>query len=139
VIAWNKNNEAKEKINIFSLRGLWQFIPQSRLPVLTVYRNKGAKDITKRFKASHLPVLMRREDAQPYKFNAKSEDKATRYFIQGEFALIHEKQAFGYRRDLDSPTLEAPRYKKPIKLEAGNKVKAVKSKPGKKKKAITTK
>ena len=116
VIAWNEKNEAREHINLFTLKGFWQFIPQSRLPVLTIYRNKGSKDVTNKFKASHLPVLMRREDVQPYRYN-KADEKPTRYFIQGQFTLVHAKQAFGYRNDLEKPSLEAPKFKKPLKAE----------------------
>jgi hypothetical protein len=116
VISWNKFNEKKEPLNLFSLKGFWQFIPQSRLPVLTVYRNKGCKDVMNKFKPTHLPVLMRRDDVQPYRYN-KADEKPSKYFIQGEFTLIHAKQAFGYKSDLDKPSLEAPKYKRPVKEE----------------------
>jgi len=122
VIAWNKKNENQEHLNLFTLKGFWQFIPQSRLPVLTIYRNKGSVDVTNKFKASHLPVLMRREDVQPYRYN-KTDDKPSRYFIQGEFTFIPSKQAFGYRNDIEKPSLEAPKYKKPVKPDTKTEVK----------------
>ena len=117
VVSWQDENEKKEAINSFTLKGLWQFIPQSRLPVLTVYRNKKSIDVTNRYKANHLPVLMRREDCRPYRFS-KNETKESiqRYFIQGEFAYLPDRQAFGHKGDHSSPVTDTPRYKKPQKF-----------------------
>jgi hypothetical protein len=117
VVSWQEKNDKNEAINSFTLKGLWQFIPQSRLPVLTVYRNKKAQDVTNRYKANHLPVLMRRDDCSPYRYTKnESKESIQRYFIQGEFTYLPERQAFGYKRDYFVPGTESPRYKKPNKL-----------------------
>jgi hypothetical protein len=117
VVAWQDDNKNNELINNFRIKGLWQFIPQSRLPVLTVYRNPKAQDITNRYKATHLPVLMRREDCSPYRYvKQDSNESVQKYFIQGEFTYLPERQAFGYKKDFASPVDKSPRYKKPNKL-----------------------
>ena len=74
-----------EKINDepkgFVLRGIWQYIPFSKSPVITIYRNRAQKEFFKRLKGSgqfnfakprHIPVVW---DApvEPFKFNPRAE------------------------------------------------------------------
>lgn len=120
VVAWSENNQWEEEPGQFIFRGVWQFIPQVRVPVLSVYRNHGVEDPTGKFKAVHLPVLMRREDgSNPFKFNPRieKENLPPRYFIQGKFRFIPTKSAWGWMEDLEAPTTDIPWYKKPVKAD----------------------
>jgi hypothetical protein len=118
LIGWNEVNPFEENSGIFRFRGVWQFVPQSRSPVVTVYRNKGAIDPKEKFKAAHLPVMMRREDGvNPFRFNPKvpKEKLPPRYFVQALFKFIPSRNCWGWVEDLEPPTAEIPRYKKPVK------------------------
>lgn len=120
VVAWAEENQWSEP-GVYIFRGIWQFVPQVRTPVISIYRNRGSKDYTEKFKASHLPILMRREDeAIPFRFNPKikKEDLPLRWFIQAKFKFIPSKNCWGWLEDVEPPTQEIPRYKKPIKAEA---------------------
>ena len=119
VAAWEEQNSWGEEPGMFKFKGVWQFVPQIRTPVISVYRNENAHDPKGKFKASHLPVLMRREDeATPFRFNPKiSKDKMPpRWFIQGIFKFIPSRNCWGWDKDLEVPTQKIPRYKRPIKL-----------------------
>ncbi|CCQ61692.1 MULTISPECIES: hypothetical protein [Crocosphaera] len=121
VAAWEDENPWEEQPGIFKFRGVWQFVPQVRTPVISVYRNQNANDPKGKFKASHLPVLMRREDeAKPFRFNPKiaKEDLPPRWFVQGNFKFIPSRNCWGWDKDLEPPTKKIPRYKKPIKATA---------------------
>ncbi len=117
VVAWVEENQWEEP-GIFILKGIWQFIPQIRTPVISIYRNSDASDPTEKFKAVHLPVLMRREDeTRPFKFNPKipKEQLPKRWFIQAEYKFIPSRDCWGWVKDLDTPTDHIPRYRKPVK------------------------
>jgi hypothetical protein len=64
VISYNveKPEEARDKIFIF--RGIWQFIPQSKRPVFSIYRNQVQEG--ERIKNQHLPVIWKEEP--PFRF-----------------------------------------------------------------------
>ena len=118
VAAWEDDNPWEEEPGIFKFRGVWQFVPQLRTPVISVYRNYNANDPKGKFKAAHLPVLMRREDeAKPFRFNPKisRDELPPRWFIQGRFKFIASRNCWGWDTDLEPPTTKIPRYKKPVK------------------------
>lgn len=118
LFSWEtQNNNFPIENNSFVIRGIWQFIPQSRRPVITVYRNHDAKDPFNRYKSTHLPVLMKRTDCTPYRFNpsADKDEKPQRWFIQAKFSLVTRYDSFGFTEDLEPPTLTIPRYRKPVK------------------------
>ncbi|MEC4984320.1 MAG: hypothetical protein SAJ37_13080 [Oscillatoria sp. PMC 1068.18] len=126
VVAWREDNQWQTEPGIFALCGIWQFIAPSRLPVISVYRNPEAPDPTKKFKATHLPVRMRREgEVQPFRFNPKTpkEDLPKKWFIQGNFRLLPEGNCFEWVEDIEPPTDWIPRYRKPFKAKPkfGNK------------------
>lgn len=121
VAAWGEENPWDEGAGIFRFRGIWQFVPQLRTPVISVYRNWGVTDPTGKYKSSHLPVLMRREDkANPFKFNPKvpKEELPPRWFIQARFRFLPARNCWGWIEDLAAPTIEIPRYQKPFKAPA---------------------
>jgi hypothetical protein len=112
----------------FTFRGVWQFVPQSKTPVISVYRNRNAIDPSEKFKAAHLPVLMRREDGvNPFRFNPKipKDQLPKRWFIQASFKFIPNRNCWGWVEDLEEPTEQIPRYQKPVKAIGG--VEAVKA------------
>ncbi len=120
VIAWGTENPWDEAPGIFIFKGIWQFLPQLKTPVISVYRNRGAEDPTGKFKASHLPILMRREDdVRPFRFNPKipKEQLPKRWFIQALFKFIPTRQCWGWVDDLYNPIDFLPKYEKPVKPE----------------------
>jgi hypothetical protein len=121
VLYWATENKWEEAPGMFIIKGLWQFLPQVRGPVLSIYRNWGSSDPTDKFKAIHLPVIMRREgEVQPFKFNPKipKEKLPKRWFIQGKFRFMSNRSCFGWVEDLAEPSDRVPRYKKPVKPQA---------------------
>jgi hypothetical protein len=124
VTAWRLENQWDEASGIFKFSGIWQFVPQFRTPVISVYRNRNATDPQGKFKASHLPVLMRREDeVTPFKFNPKipKEQLPKRWFIQACFKFIPSRNCWGWVEDFESPSEKIPKYRKPVKAEMGKK------------------
>lgn len=118
VAAWETENPWVEQPGQFRLKGIWQFVPQVRTPVISIYRNYNAQDPKGKFKAAHIPVLMRRDDdSAPFRFNPKiaKEDLSPRWFIQGLFKFLPSRDSFGFSEDLEPPTQEIPWYKKPRK------------------------
>ncbi len=118
VAAWEAENPWEEQPGQFRLKGIWQFVPQVRTPVISIYRNHNASDPKGKFKATHIPVLMRRDDeSAPFRFNPKiaKEDLPPRWFIQGKFKFIPSRDSFGFSEDLEPPTKKIPYYKKPVK------------------------
>ncbi len=131
VAAWETENPWEEEAGQFRLKGIWQFVPQVRTPVISVYRNKGAEDPKGKFKAAHIPVLMRRSDeSAPFRFNPKiaKEDLPPRWFIQGRFKFIPSRDSFGFVEDIEAPSKEIPWYKKPRKDVPGDSVKGADNK-----------
>ncbi len=123
-IAWQPENQWEDEPGMFTLKGVWQFLPQVRTPVISIYRNKGVEDPTGKFKAAHIPVLMRRSDgANPFKFNPKiaKEELPPRWFIQAKFRFMASRDCWGWVEDLEAPTQDIPWYKKPKKEVPGGK------------------
>ena len=122
VAAWEEENPWDEQAGQFRFKGIWQFVPQVRTPVISIYRNHNATDPKGKFKAAHIPVLMRRDDeSAPFRFNPKiaKEDLPPRWFIQGLFKFIPSRDSFGFSEDLEPPTKKIPYYKKPVKDAPG--------------------
>ena len=105
-----KGLSPQEKVNHFVIRGVWQYIPQSESPVITVYRNQTADDPTGKYKATHVPVVMEREDCQAFKYDPEAKQKRKRYFIQGLFQFDPSSDLFIWKEDLEPPTLKIPPY-----------------------------
>lgn len=100
----NSNGE-QETISFFTLRGIWQFIPNYKFPVLSIYQNKNSHKQEK-IKPIHLPIKMKREDCKPFS-NRTHNDK---YFISGKFKFLPKLNAFGWREDIDEPTSDIPDF-----------------------------
>ncbi|MDV3001370.1 MAG: hypothetical protein N5P05_002976 [Chroococcopsis gigantea SAG 12.99] len=115
IIAWSKEQQPDQIANQFIIRGVWQFIPQHRSPVISVYRNRDAYDPMNKFKALHIPILMRREDCLPFRFNPKAEEQAKRYFVDGVFRFDLARECFLWKGDSAPPSDRLPYYRKPVK------------------------
>jgi hypothetical protein len=122
LIFWAEENRWDEAAGHFIFRGVWQFVPPLKTPVISVYRNRNAIDPSEKFKAAHLPVLMRRDDGvNPFRFNPKIpfEQLPKRWFIQASFKFIPNRNCWGWVEDLEEPTEQIPRYQKPVKAIGG--------------------
>jgi hypothetical protein len=97
VISYNveKPEEARDKIFIF--RGIWQFIPQSKRPVFSIYRNQVQEG--EKVKNQHLPLIWKEE--QPFRFRKDSE--ARPQFFQIEARLLTQRACFGFAKSLAEP------------------------------------
>lgn len=109
VISWGTSTSLSDP-GVFVFRGIWQFIPQVKTPVISIYRNHDAVDATKRFKSYHLPVYMRREDISPYRYNPNN-STCVKHFIQALFKFMPEKNVWGYLKDLHPPIEAIPKYR----------------------------
>lgn len=117
LVSWqNSPYEGKEE-NEFILRGLWQFIPQNRRPLITVMRNWREKEerdnLLKQgdqFKPLHIPILWKDSPVPPYRFNPKAEQQPDRYFVQLKCRFISKMDSFGVKEVLSEPTTTFPKY-----------------------------
>ena len=99
----------KGEAGTFVLRGVWQFIPQCRRPVFTIYRNE-LKDYENRPSNQHLPLIW--ADQPPYRFRKDSEEKPKFYQITAR--LIPQRACFGFVSQIADPQEFTPkRVKKP--------------------------
>ncbi len=118
-----------EKINDepkgFMLRGIWQYIPHCKTPVITIYRNRAQKVYFKNLSKSqqlsfaqprHIPVVW---DApvEPFKFNpeAEKDSQMPRYFV--EVRAIFKDGLYVVEEMLREPTLKIPKFIKVSKKE----------------------
>jgi hypothetical protein len=135
IVIGKKGLSPQEKVNHFVIRGVWQYIPQSESPVMTIYRNQTADDPTLKYKATHLPIVMEREDCKAFKYDPEAKQKRKRYFIQGLFQFDPSSNLFIWKEDLEPPTLKIPPYLKADKTPLENEIKIAKKDPEKPKEA----
>ncbi|MGB5714359.1 MAG: hypothetical protein WBM44_26035, partial [Waterburya sp.] len=102
----------------FILRGIWQYIPNSPSPVITIYRNRDQLGYFKRLNKSrkfsfaqprHLPVVW---DAtvEPFKYNPTGEksEQMPRYFV--EVRAIFKDGLYVVEEMLGEPTRKIPKF-----------------------------
>ena len=110
----------------FVLRGIWQFIPHSPSPVISIYRNSHQLAAFKKLKEKqqfyfakphHIPVVW---DApvEPFKFNPQLEkgEQMPRYFV--EVRAIFKDGLYVVEEMLREPTRKIPKFIKVSKKEA---------------------
>ncbi|MFW6358995.1 MAG: hypothetical protein ACOC0N_07275 [Chroococcales cyanobacterium] len=114
LVSWEEGEKADEA-GQFILKGIWQFIPQYKRPVISIYRNQKRSEMD-RCKASHIPTIWRDSAVRPFKFNPKAKEQGDRYFCQVQTKFIPKLKAFGVDQVLDEPTKKIPRYMKPVKV-----------------------
>lgn len=114
----------------FTLCGLWQFIPVSKTPCISVFKNfteerlayiKEAPSVSKvkYMKASHIPVLWKDALAKPFRFNPKL-DKGQQdqvWFVGIKARFLPGRDVFGFVSVKLPPTAKPPRYLKASKEE----------------------
>jgi hypothetical protein len=115
--AWQENPYENLKESEFILRGIWQFIPQFRRPLITVLRNwmeKESRDKLKEkgvdFKGIHVPLLWKDSQVPPFRFNPKAESQGDRYFVEMKAKFIARLDTFGFVELLSEPTTIFPRH-----------------------------
>lgn len=122
----------------FKLSGLWQFIPVSRTPCISVFKNYKKERIdfiksadtglkVKFMKAAHIPLMWRDAIVPPFRFNPKvpKEEQAKRYFVQVKAKFSPEKNIFFFESILGLPTEDVPRF---LKASKGDKAEVIKQK-----------
>ncbi len=135
IIAANDLPNLELKPNEFKLFGLWQFIGVSRCPVISIHRNrkKDGSDrvstLKERFKdnekfhknltrANHVPLLWKDAPVRPFRFNPKidKDKQGDRYFCKVKAKFLADRGVWGFQELLVEPTLDIPRFYKPIKV-----------------------
>ena len=114
---WKLHNPWGEP-NVFTFRGIWQSLGDLQPSMLSVYRNAGSSDPSGRFKASHFPVVMTREDRiVPFCFDPllSKKQQSPRWFIQALFRFSPSENSWIWLSDLLPPSTWIPPYEKPNK------------------------
>ena len=105
------------------LRGIWQYIPQSKTPVISIYRNRQAMDYFKTLnekqqlsfaRPNHISVVWD-ASVKPFKFNpnARKRTQMPRYFV--EVKTIFKDGLFVVEEMLSEPTVKIPPFIKKSK------------------------
>ena len=108
----------KDEPQGFILRGIWQYIPPSKSPVISIYRNLEQLSAFKKLKGErqfyfakpyHIPVVW---DApvEPFKFNpqAEKDSQMPRYFV--EVRASFKDGLYVVEEMLGEPTLNIPKF-----------------------------
>ncbi|MDJ0746672.1 MAG: hypothetical protein QNJ32_25390 [Xenococcaceae cyanobacterium MO_167.B27] len=133
LVAFDAGNRADIQDSIFTelndgefkISGLWQFIPPSRLPCISVFRNYDPKlleyikqgEVAKKVqitKATHVPIIWKDSPVQPFRFNPKlkKEEQKPLYFVSIKAKFLPEKNLFLFIEQLAEPTQDVPRFLK---------------------------
>lgn len=111
----------------FKLSGLWQFIPVSQTPCISIFRNKtgervqyvkNQEDMTKRvnfMKPSHVPVIWKDAIIRPFRFNptADKDKQGKAEFVEIKAKFIPNREVFGFMSLLGLPQVgKVPRFLK---------------------------
>ncbi len=102
----------------FMLRGIWQYIPHCKSPVISIYRNQDQWGYFKKLSKSrqfyfvqphHIPVVWE-APIEPFKFNpqAEKDSQMPRYFV--EVRAIFKDGLYLVEEMLGEPTLELPKF-----------------------------
>ncbi len=117
VVSWQDSPYENFKVNEFTVRGIWQFIPQYRRPLISVQRNwmdkKSRNELLEKgqdFKAVHVPVLWKDAPVPPFRFNPRADKQGDRFFVEFKAKFIPKLDTFGFSEMLAEPTTVFPRY-----------------------------
>jgi hypothetical protein len=125
VVWMGTEQHEKSDPGIFVLRGVWQFIPQSRRPVFSIYRNE-LKNYENRPNNQHLPLIW--SDQPPYRFRKDSEERPKFYQIMAR--LIPQRNCFGFVSQIADPLEQTPKRVKKTPPGAGDKKPSKENKQG---------
>lgn len=116
-VLWRKEPIENFAPDEFILRGIWQFIPQVRTPVISVLRNYLEKEQRdeqlaegKDFKGIHVPLLWKGSPVSPYRHNPKSSEQMPRHFVQIKAKFIPKLDSFGFTELLGEPSTSFPKH-----------------------------
>jgi hypothetical protein len=116
-VLWRKELIENFAPDEFILRGIWQFIPQVRTPVISVLRNyleKEKRDAQlaegKDFKGIHVPLLWKSSPVLPYRHNPKSDEQMPRHFVEIKAKFIPKLDSFGFTELLGEPSILLPKH-----------------------------
>lgn len=110
----------------FKLQGIWQYVPYSKTPVISIYRNMeqlgefkqlNEKEQLKLAKPNHLPVVWNNAPVAPFKYveGVPKEEQMPRYFVQVRAVL--QDDMYVVEEILKKPTLDIPPHIKGDKLK----------------------
>ncbi len=100
------------------LSGIWQYIPNSESPVISIYRNRDQLGFFKRLNKSrqfsfarphHIPVVWN-APIEPFKYNPSVEksEQMPRYFV--EVRAVFKDGLYVVEEMLREPTVEIPKF-----------------------------
>ncbi|MGL5806035.1 MAG: hypothetical protein ACRC11_11440 [Xenococcaceae cyanobacterium] len=98
--------------NMFVFRGIWQFIPQNKRPVFSIYRNQ-LHFPNDRVNNQHLPLIWK--DELPFRFRKDGDERPQ--FYQIEVKLLSKLSCFGWARNLAEPSKPPKKVKKVLNPE----------------------
>ena len=125
LVAFNSECDATDESDRdFILRGIWQFIPKSSSPVISIYRNREVLGTIKKLstpqqlsllKPNHLPVVWDDAPVEPFKFEAQKDknSKMKRYFVQVRASF--RDGVYVVEEVLEKPTKKIPKFLKPFR------------------------
>ena len=145
LVAFNSECDATDESDRdFILRGIWQFIPKSSSPVISIYRNREVLSTIKKLsipqqlsllKPNHIPVVWDDAPVEPFKFEAQKDknSKMKRYFVQ--VRATFRDGVYVVEKVLEKPTKKIPKFLKPFRKKD---IKEKQSKTSKKTDSVST-
>lgn len=126
----------------FTLCGLWQFIPVSKTPCISVFKNFTEERLAyikeapsdrkvKYMKASHIPVFWKDAPVKPFRFNPKLEKEQLGqvWFVGIKAKFLPLRDVFGFVSIKLPPAAKAPKYLKASKQDKAEGRRAQTTKP----------
>lgn len=114
----------------FTLCGLWQFIPVSKTPCISVFKNFSEERLAyikeapsdrkvKYMKTSHIPLLWKDSPVKPFRFNPKleKEQQGQVWFVGVKARFMPGRDVFGFVSLKIPPAAKAPKYLKASKQD----------------------
>ena len=145
LVAFNSECDATDESDRdFILRGIWQFIPKSSSPVISIYRNQEVLGAIKKLsiqqqlsllKPNHIPVVWDDAPVEPFKFDPQKDknSKMKRYFVQ--VRATFRDGVYVVEEVLEKPTKKIPKFLKPFRKKD---IKEKQSKTSKKTDSVST-
>ncbi len=110
----------------FNLRGIWQYISESPIPVISIYRNMeqlvklkrlNEKQQLKSVQPHHLPIVWENAPVKPFKYaeEVAKDEQMPGYFV--EVSAIIKDGIYVVQEMLKEPRLDIPPYIKAEKLK----------------------
>ena len=115
-LTWINVSAKSEEAGLFTLRGIWQILPQYPNPVISIYRNeaRGKKD---KCQPQHIPLLWKNPPVPPFQYDPDKTKQDPRYFCQVRAKLRPKLQTFEVLEILGEPTKKIPKYIKSKKTK----------------------